>query len=250
MADRSPALCIGTSGWHYRHWRGLFYPKDLASDRWFDYYQQHLASVEINNSFYRLLNRDTVRAWVKRVPREFVFAVKGSRFITHNKKLKDPRIPLQRFFEPVRAFGRHLGPIVFQLPPRWSLNIERLEAFLRALPRGHRYAFELRNPDWWCEEVYAALRRHRAAFCIYELAGVRTPYIVTTDFVYVRLHGPGKKKYQGDYSAARLKTWAKRIAAWRDTGHAVYVYFDNDQAAYAAANALRLARYCGLKPAP
>lgn len=237
---------LGTSGWHYAHWRGRFYPADLPADAWLGHYATRLQSVEVNNSFYHLLDAAVVRAWTRQVPEDFVFAVKGSRFITHNKKLKDPAPALARFFAPVRAFGRHLGPIVFQLPPRWGVNAERLAAFLKALPKRRRYAFEFRDPRWHCEAVYALLRRHRAAFCIYELAGFRAPLVVTTDFVYVRLHGP-EGKYRGDYATAALSTWAKRIRAWLKDGNDVYVYFDNDQNAYAAKNAVALAGKLGRK---
>ena len=237
---------IGTSGWHYAHWRERFYPHTLPTAAWLRYYATHLDSVEVNNSFYRLLDAAAVRNWRRQVPREFVFAVKGSRYLTHNKKLKDAALPLRRFFTPVRAFGRALGPVVFQTPPAWRVNAPRLESFLRLLSkrRGRRrYSFEFRNESWHCEEVYALLRRFNAAFCIYELAGAATPYTVTADFVYARLHGPSAQKYQGLYSAAALRRWAQRIEAWADVGLDVYLYFDNDQNAYAVDNAIALRSY-------
>lgn len=237
-----PRIYVGTSGWHYPHWRTRFYPADLPATQWLDFYRQQLASVEINNSFYRLLDAHTVRAWRARTPRDFVFAVKGSRFITHNKKLKDAQEPLQRFLEPLTAFGRQLGPIVFQLPPHWGVNSERLEEFLSMLPKGRRYSLELRNLQWHSETVYALLRRYRVAFCIFQLAGFTTPFIVTADFVYVRLHGP-EGKYAGNYHAQTLKAWARRARTWASEGRAVYIYFDNDQAGYAAHNAIALQRY-------
>lgn len=235
-------IYIGTSGWHYRHWRERFYPATLASAQWLQFYRAQLNSVEINNSFYRLLDADVVREWRTQVPRDFVFAVKGSRFITHNKKLKDPAEPLRRFMAPLKAFGAHLGPIVFQLPPHWGVNLERLEAFLRALPQRQRFSFEFRNGDWHNEAVYTLLRRHNVAFCIFQLAGFTTPFVTTADFVYVRLHGPGGK-YQGSYHAQTLKAWARRALSWTDAGRDVYIYFDNDQAAHAVHNAITLRRY-------
>lgn len=238
---------VGTSGWHYKHWRDVFYPERLPSDAWLRHYAAQFSSVEVNNSFYHLLPANSVRAWVRDTPRDFVFAVKGSRFITHNKKLKDPKEPLARFFAPLKSFGARLGPIVFQLPPRWGVNIERLEEFLKALPRRRRYAFELRNPAWHCEPVYTLLRRHNAAFCLFDLAGVQTPDIVTADFIYVRLHGPGGK-YQGSYSDVALRNWARKIKRWEGRDIDVYVYFDNDQAAYAAHNALTLAQMLKIPP--
>lgn len=238
---------VGTSGWHYKHWREVFYPIGLPSAAWLRHYAGVFRSVEVNNSFYHLLPADSVRAWTRDTPHNFTFAVKGSRFITHNKKLKDPKEPLARFFAPLKSFGARLGPIVFQLPPRWDVNVERLEQFLKALPRRRRYAFELRNPAWHCEAVYALLRRHNAAFCLFDLAGMQTPDVVTADFIYVRLHGPGGK-YQGSYSDAALRDWARKINRWERRGIDVYVYFDNDQAAYAAHNALTLARMLKIPP--
>jgi uncharacterized protein YecE (DUF72 family) len=141
--------------------------------------------------------------------------------------------------EPVQSLGNKLGPILFQLPPRWSCNVARLDAFLEALPPCHRYTFEFRDQSWHEPAVYRALRRHNAAFCLYELDGFEAPYELTADFVYVRLHGPGRK-YQGDYSTKQLRDWARRIAGWRKTLTAIYVYFDNDQAGYAVKNAAEL----------
>lgn len=233
---------IGTSGWHYKHWRARFFPADLPPPRWLLFYAERLASVEVNNSFYHLLPPAAVKAWARATPSHFTFAVKGSRFITHNKKLKDPEEALARFFAPLRGFGKKLGPIVFQLPPRWRVNPTRLDEFLRALPKRRRYAFEFRHPSWHTEEIYALLRRHNAAFCIYELARTRTANIVTADFVYVRLHGPTDKKYEGEYNARQLGAWARRIRAWLADGKDVYIYFDNDQNGYAAHNALALRR--------
>jgi uncharacterized protein YecE (DUF72 family) len=160
------------------------------------------------------------------------------------KKLKDPGVGITRFFERIDRLGPRLGPIVFQLPPAWHRDLARLEAFLEALPPDHRYAFELRDPTWHADEIYELLRRHRAAFCIYDLAGFQSPRLVTTDFTYVRLHGPTAKAYQGSYSDEALEEWAQRIDGWRETLVAAYVYFDNDQAGYAVRDALRLSALC------
>jgi uncharacterized protein YecE (DUF72 family) len=230
---------IGTSGWHYKHWRGPFYPQEHASSRMLDFYLQHFDTVEINNSFYRLPDPETFRSWRESTPHDFVFAVKASRFLTHNKKLKDPENTLENFLPRAEALGSKLGPILFQLPPKWKVNAERLAAFLAVLPRVHRYTFEFREPSWNTAEVLSILRQYNAAYCIYELAGFQTPLEITADFAYVRLHGPGGK-YQGSYSEEKLREWAERIGRWRRELRAVYVYFDNDQAGYAAQNALRL----------
>ncbi len=182
--------------------------------------------------------------WRDSTPPGFCFAVKASRFITHNKKLKDPANALQNFLPRVEVLERKLGPILFQLPPSWRVNLERLEEFLAALPRQHRYAFEFREHTWHTARVYEILQQHRAAFCIFQLAGFVSPAEVTTDFAYVRLHGPGGK-YQGSYSHAQLSYWAERVREWSGALKAIYVYFDNDQAGYAAQNALELKKLVG-----
>jgi uncharacterized protein YecE (DUF72 family) len=155
--------------------------------------------------------------------------------------LNDPETAVARFLEPVQVLGDKLGPILFQLPPRWSCNLPRLSAFLESLPRTHRYTFEFRDRSWHDAAVYRMLGRYNAAFCLYELDGFEAPYQLTADFVYVRLHGPGRK-YQGDYSTKQLQDWAERITRWKRELEAVYVYFDNDQAGYAAKNAADLKR--------
>jgi uncharacterized protein YecE (DUF72 family) len=240
--DMAPYGCevrIGTSGWHYKHWRGNFYPADLSSSHWLQFYVRHFNAVEINNSFYRLPKVEMLEGWREATPAEFCFATKVSRFITHNKKLKDPESALENFLPRVEALGPKLGPMLFQLPPSWKCNAERLEQLLALLPRVHRYAFEFREQSWICTPVLDALHRHNAAFCIYELGGFHSPIVLTADWTYVRLHGPGGK-YQGSYSDEQLRAWAERIRHWRRHLRAVHLYFDNDQAGYAAKNALRL----------
>jgi uncharacterized protein YecE (DUF72 family) len=232
---------IGTSGFHYKHWRGSFYPEKLPASKWLDFYTQHFDTVELNNTFYRLPPENALRHWRDSTPQNFRFAVKGSRFITHMKKLKDPAPGLEKFFGCVDLLGRKLGPVVFQLPPFWEVDPERLAAFLAALPPRRRYAFELRNPTWHTPEIRRLLRRRNAAFCIFEIAGFRSPLEITANFTYVRLHGPGGA-YQGSYPEATLREWAGRIREWRKTLRAVYVYFDNDQAGFAVRNALTLQR--------
>lgn len=165
--------------------------------------------------------------------------MKGSRYITHNKKLKDPENALENLLPRAEQLGRKLGPILFQLPPKWGCNIQRLEQFLQALPSEHRYAFEFREPSWHCSDVLEVLRRFNAAYCIYELAGFSTENEITADWTYIRLHGPGGK-YQGSYTEEMLRRWAELLHGWKGRLKATYMYFDNDQAGYAAANALAL----------
>jgi len=208
------------------------------------FYVDRFDTVEINNSFYRLPTGDCFARWREMTPPDFCFAVKGSRFLTHMKKLKDPEQGLARFFPPAENLKEKLGPILFQLPPHWGCHLERLEGFLNALPSSHRYAFEFRDATWHVRPVYDILTRHNAAFCIYHLGGFESAKEVTADFAYVRLHGPGGK-YQGSYSSKALKMWAKRIEQWRERLAAVYVYFDNDDSGYAVKNALSLRELLG-----
>jgi len=231
---------IGTSGFHYRHWVGPFYPAKTPASKMLEYYIRHFDTLELNNSFYRLPTIEAFECWRDSTPRNFVFAVKASRFITHNKKLKDPENAIENLLPRAEHLQRKLGPILFQLPPKWKVNTERLIALLEILPREHRYAFEFRELSWMTPEVCRILRRFNAAFCIYELAGYHTPLEITADFSYIRLHGPTTGKYQGSYSQSRLEEWARWMEEQAKSLKAVYVYFDNDQAGYAAQNALAL----------
>lgn len=233
---------IGTSGWHYKHWVGRYYPAGLRPEAMLAHYLRDFDTVEINNTFYHLPNETTFDNWRKATPRGFLFAVKGSRFLTHMIKLKEPQRGLANFLPRAERLRSKLGPILWQLPPKWSVNVERLEEFLAQLPRKHRYAFELRNATWMTGAVCDVLRKYNAAFCIYELAGYHSPIEVTADWTYVRLHGPTAHKYQGSYSDEQLAGWAERIRGWSRTLKAIFVYFDNDDSAYAVNNALTLKR--------
>lgn len=235
----TPPILIGTSGWSYAHWHGPFYPADLPQDSRLEYYAWHFQSVEINNTFYHLPEKQTLQRWRDAVSSDFVFAVKASRYITHTKKLREPSKSLAAFFERISVLEDQLGPVLFQLPPRWHFNRQRLAAFLNALSREFRYAFEFRDPSWLNAHALALLSEHNAAFCIYELNGFLSPKEITTDFVYVRLHGPDGP-YQGSYDTRTLSGWAKTFATWAAQGYRIYCYFDNDQAGYAVHNALYL----------
>lgn len=231
---------IGTSGFHYKHWKGSFYPQNVPDAAMLDFYSHHFDTVELNNSFYRLPTEDAFKCWHDATPGNFLFAVKASRFITHNKKLKDPENAVDNLLPRAAHLGKKLGPVLFQLPPKWRVNPQRLTNLLQILPRDLRYAFEFRELSWMTAEIRAILRDYNSAFCIYELAGYRSPLSLTADFTYVRLHGPASGKYQGSYSDQQLSQWARQIESWAKKLKAVYFYFDNDQAGYAAANALRL----------
>lgn len=234
-----PAPRIGTSGWHYKHWVGTYYPEKTSASKMLPLYLRDFNTVELNNSFYRLPKPETMRCWRDSVPDDFIFAVKASRFITHNLKLKNPQNALDRFLPVAEMLGEKLGPILFQTPPSWRVNVGRLEEFLSLMPRHLRYVFEFREPSWFCDQVYAVLNRHNAALCVYEIAGFHAPVELTANWTYVRLHGPGGK-YQGSYSESVLREWAARIYRWRLQSIEAYVYFDNDDSGFAPRNAVRL----------
>jgi uncharacterized protein YecE (DUF72 family) len=230
---------IGTSGWNYKHWKGDFYPEDLPQKEWLGYYLKKFTTVEINNSFYQLPDKKTLQKWFDKVPADFRFSIKASRYITHMKKLKEPGESLTRFIERIKPLKNKLGPVLFQLPPRWRFNKDRLEAFLKKLPEDFRYVMEFRDESWWNDECFSLLEEFRVAFCIFDLAGTLTPKTVTTDFVYIRLHGPDGA-YKGQYDAGTLSGWAGALHTWTDQGKSVYCYFDNDDKGYAARDALKL----------
>jgi len=232
---------IGTSGWSYDHWRGPFYPSGLKRGDWIGYYARQFATVEINASFYRPPAATTLAGWVAKTPDDFVFAVKAWRAITHFRRLRDCAGLLAGFLDRLAPLGAKLGPLLVQLPPRFHLDLARLDAFLALLPQGRRFAFEFRDPSWHGDAVHERLADHGAAFCPFELGAARGPRVATADFVYVRLHGrePG---YRGDYDDAALADWAVWLGDQLGQGRDAYVYFDNTGEGDAALrNARRLA---------
>ena len=233
---------IGTSGWHYKHWLGVFYPAGTRASEMFQIYARHFDTVEVNNSFYQLPAAKTFDNWRESSPRRFLFALKASRFITHMKKLKDPESSSAKFFLVADRLEEKLGPILFQLPPRWKLNVERLDEFLTAMPMPaeHQYAVEFRDESWLVPPVYDVLRRHNTAFCIHDFADMKVPDEITADFTYIRFHGPTSAKYFGWYSDDQLRAWAARIKEWRARLSDIYVYFNNDPEGAAVKNALTL----------
>ena len=234
---------IGTSGWHYKHWLDdVFYPSGTKPAQMFEFYAKHFDTVEINNSFYHLPSANTFDNWRDSSPRGFLFAVKASRFITHMKKLKDPKPSSEKFFAVADRLGKKLGPVLFQLPPRWKVNADRFAEFLESLPGGHKYVFEFRDETWFEPEIYALMRRHKAAFCIHDFADMNVPHEITANFTYIRFHGPTSAKYFGSYSSAQLREWAARIDDWGRRVSTIYIYFNNDPGGAAIRNALALKR--------
>lgn len=237
---------IGCSGWQYKHWRGVFYPAALPATRWLEHYAAHFDTVEINNSFYRLPLAKTFAEWRNRVPSSFVYAVKASRYLTHMKKLNDPGLPVALLFTRARRLGQRLGPVLYQLPPRWPRNLERLEQFLQALPNNAMHAIEFRDSSWYCDETFAMLTRYRVAMCLHDMAGSATGKRTVGPFLYIRFHGP--QRYTGRYSNLILDAWAEWCAGLHGRGTPIFAYFNNDTAGHAPRDAVRfrerLIRFC------
>lgn len=234
----SPTVRIGTSGWSYPHWKGPFYPPGLPAKRWFSHYAEHFGTVEVNNTFYQLPSEKTFLSWRDASPPKFLFTLKLSRMITHQRKLNRVETFLETFLSRTRLLGTHLGPILVQLPPRWSRNPERLEAFLGLLPSDLLVALEFRDPSWFHPGTYEMLDRFGVAFCRHDMEGVSCPRVSTGRFRYVRFHGT-TGKYGGRYSRKQLEGWVREILA--DPGElGTFVYFNNDEKAYAVINALEL----------
>jgi uncharacterized protein YecE (DUF72 family) len=229
---------VGTSGWEYRHWAGRFYPRGLATDRWLEHYAAEFDTVELNNSFYRLPDPEQFARWGRRVPSDFRFAVKASRYLTHVKRLRDPIEPLERFWSRARHLGPRLGPALYQLPPRWTPDLGRLEAFLDAVPNEPQ-AIEFRDRRWYQETAFRLLEEDRVALCLHDMQGSETEPRPVGPFVYVRFHGSGTR-YGGSYSSQWLSAWASRMAGWASDGLPVWAFFNNDAAGHAIRDADRL----------
>lgn len=232
-------LRIGTSGYTYGHWRGVFYPQDLPYRDFLKWYAQHFDTVEINSSFYHLPREKTYENWYSLTPKNFLFALKASRFITHIKKLKNCQEPLEIFLERAKILKEKLGPILFQFPPSWKLNLERLEEFLKLIPKGLQTTVEFRHESWFTNEVYQTLGKFNAALTFADTPSYPLVETVTADFVYLRFHGH-KELYASNYSEGKLKSWARKIHKWGKTVKKVYAYFDNDAWGFAVNNATRL----------
>jgi uncharacterized protein YecE (DUF72 family) len=230
---------VGCSGWQYKHWRGDFYPAELPVSRWFEHYARVFDTVEINNSFYRWPPPETFQRWREQAPSGFVYAVKASRFLTHMKKLKDPVDPIGRTFDHARHLGTHLGPVLYQLPPRWKLDLDRFTTFLAALPAGRQHAVEFREPSWYAEPVFDLLRHYGVALCLHDMQGSASGRLAIGPFVYVRFHF-GTQRYGGRYEDERLDDWGAWLADQAAAGRPVFAYFNNDVGGHAPRDAVRL----------
>ena len=238
---RSGRVLVGTSGYVYKDWRRRFYPRALAAREWLPFYAATFPTVELNSPFYRLPRAATFRAWARAVPPEFVFAVKASRFLTHIKRLRDPGPPLTLFLKRARGLGATRGPILFQLPERFHLSLERLDGFLAALARRRirEAVLEVRHASWLVEPVFDRLATANVALCLHDWKAQPVTGPITADFVYVRRHGT-RHRYGGSYSERMLRHDAARVGAWTAEGKDVFVYFNNDGRAAAVRNARRL----------
>jgi uncharacterized protein YecE (DUF72 family) len=222
----------------YKDWRGIVYPSDLPQRRWFEHYATLFDTVEINNTFYRLPPATTVEHWAEQAPDGFAYALKLGQFGSHRMKLRDAASWLPNHVDRAERLGPALGPTLVQLPPRWKRNAERLEEFLAVAPTSMRWAVELRDPSWLHEDVFDVLRKHGAALCLHDLLADH-PWELTTDWTYVRFHGPDalERKYWGRYGPERLSEPAARLEAWLAEGFDVYAYFNNDYQGHAVEDA-------------
>jgi uncharacterized protein YecE (DUF72 family) len=233
-------ILIGTSGWHYPSWRGPFFPPGLMVRHQLQYYATQFSTTELNGVFYRTPTRRAVADWRDTTGDDFIFAWKASKFITHWKRLSDrSRNSLALLEDRISILDGKAGPILFQLPPQFEGDPDRLSAFIKLLSRRRRYTFEFRHPSWYDAKVLRVLSNANIALCLSDHHDAPAPWKRTADFVYIRGHGPGGR-YTGHYSTRTLQEWAHRIAGWKRQRCDVYVYFDNDQKSAAPKDALRL----------
>jgi uncharacterized protein YecE (DUF72 family) len=235
-------ILIGTSGWHYDSWRGPFFPSGLPIRNQLQFYASQFATTELNGVFYRTPTPKSVRAWRDQTGNDFVFAWKASKFITHWKRLSQQSVNSLALLEDrISLLGGKAGPILFQLPPNFEADVDRLGAFLTLLSRKRRYSFEFRHPSWYVPRILRLLSHHNISLCISDHHNAPAPWKRTADFVYVRGHGP-QGRYKGHYGQAVLAQWASRIKSWKKQGCDVFVFFDNDQKSAAPVDALKLSR--------
>ena len=228
---------IGCSGWSYPHWRKRFYPEKMPAREHFAFYAQHFNTVELNNSFYRQPSRERFEAWRDQAPTGFAFAVKGSRYVTHIKRLAVEEKSIELVVDAALGLRDKLGPILFQLQANFHLDLERLERFVGMLPKDVRFTLEFRHDSWLVPAVFELLRAHRIALCIPDHPKTPKSLEITSDFTYIRMHLPLKGL---GYGRRALQPWADRIVEWRRGGLDVFVYFNNDMEGHAIKDAKTL----------
>jgi uncharacterized protein YecE (DUF72 family) len=232
---------IGTSGWSYPHWKGVFYPDDLPPALWLPHYASRFDTVEISASFYRVPAEKTFVNWRDATPEGFLFAVKVDRRITHYQKLREVRQLWESFVARCALLGKKLGCLLLQFPPSFHLDLQALADLLCLVPSGMRCAFEFRHQTWFADEAYHLLSAHAAALCRSSAPRFPDADVATADFVYVRMHG-GIRLYSSKYDYAELRRWSTGLRRRLKEGRDVYVYFNNDAHGYAVENALTLRR--------
>ena len=235
---------IGTSGWSYKHWKHVFYPPKLKATEWIAFYSEHFKTTEINASFYRLPLKETVIEWTKKVPEDFLFCPKMSRYLTHMKKLATPEEPLQRFFDVFEPMKKMMGPVLIQLPPFLKFNYDKTEHLYRLLKskyRKYEFVMEVRHNSWLDDESLTLMTKYDIGLVISQ-SGEKFPYseIITAKNIYVRFHGP-HALYASSYSAEMLNEFAKKFKKWQKEGHEIWAFFNNDIHGYAIKDAMRLA---------
>jgi uncharacterized protein YecE (DUF72 family) len=231
---------IGTSGWTYDGWRGPFYPSEVTKKRWLTWYATQFRTTEINGSFYRTPSLQVVRNWRGQTPKDFLFAWKASKFITHWKRLSEKSDNSIELMETrLKALSPKVGVVLFQLPPQFQKHQERLEMFLMMLPRCYSYAFEFRDKSWYSDDILALLHKHDVSLCLSDHHDAPSPWEVTARHVYLRGHGPGGR-YKRNYPDETLRAWTRHIRKWKRQRRTVFVYFDNDQKSAAPMDAQRL----------
>ena len=234
-------IYVGTSGYSYKHWKDIFYPKDLTQDKWLKFYSEHFKTVELNVTFYRLPFKKTFQNWHKITPKDFKFVIKGSRFITHIKKLTDCKKPLRLFFNNASSLKDKLLCVLWQLPPNLKCDLKRLNTFISLLKKNYSrfsHSFEFRNESWFTKSIYELLNKENINLCIADSPRFPAHEILTSSFIYLRFHG-GKILYGSEYSKKELKTWAEKAKRWLKDKETLFVFFNNDAYGFAVKNALR-----------
>jgi uncharacterized protein YecE (DUF72 family) len=245
-------IYVGTSGYSYKHWKNLFYPEGLRPNEWLKFYSTRFKSLELNNTFYRLPSEAAISSWYRNTPEDFIFAAKGSRYLTHSKRMLNPEGGVKKYLDVVAGLREKLGVVLWQLPADAKVDLLVFENFCHLLADinpGLRHAFEFRSDEWFREEVYASLKKFNYALCISDSVAWPKSEVITANFTYVRLHGPGGL-YGSVYREDQLKEWSDKIENYSRKVEDIYVYFNNDAFAYAPRNAQELTQLLRAKNDP